>query len=185
VHRKRAQALAAVAAARSLESSAPLALDSQYVTGPGNPRVTIDLRRIADGVLENIEFSDNRRIAAGPLLPMPAAYLIQADQADLRTLLDRHGVAYRTVNTTRKEWAVEFQAVRDPGAPNATLHMIHERVVRVRGRPGHIWIDLNQPLGQLAALLLEPRSTSSLFRTLEYRSFVAAGKTLPVYRIPR
>jgi hypothetical protein len=57
--------------------------------------------------------------------------------------------------------------------------------VRVTGRPGDLWIDLDQPRGRLAALILEPRSNSSLFRTPEYSQFVVAGKVLPIYRVPR
>jgi len=33
--------------------------------------------------------------------------------------------------------------------------------------------------------LLEPRSTSSLFRTAEYSPLVEASKPLPIYRVPR
>jgi hypothetical protein len=48
-----------------------------------------------------------------------------------------------------------------------------------------LWIDLNQPRGRFAALILEPRSDSSLFRSAAFGHLVDAGESLPVSRVPR
>ncbi len=66
-----------------------------------------------------------------------------------------------------------------------TLDRARERTVQLRAQPGDLWIDMNQPRGRLAALILEPRSSSSLFRTPAHMPLVTTGRPLPVYRIPK
>ena len=77
------------------------------------------------------------------------------------------------------------RSVMSSGAPNATLDKARERGVRVDARPGDLWIELDQPRGRLVALLLEPHSSSCLFRLPDYFPLVSAGKALPIYRVPR
>jgi hypothetical protein len=184
VHDKHSRVLAAVAVARAQAASAPLVLDACYTPAVGNPQVTIELRRIADGELQSIEFPDHRMIAVGAPLPMPKAYLVRAHQPELGGLLDRHGIVYRVLDAARTDWAIEFAAAPAAATADAALDGVRERAVRVRAHAGDLWIDLNQPRGRLAALLLEPRSTSSLLRTAGYLPLVAAGKVLPIFRIP-
>jgi hypothetical protein len=180
MHGKQAKALAAVATARREGRITPLVLDPQYVGDRGDPPVALDLRRISDGELERIEFADHRTVAAGPALPMPAAYLIRRHQIEFGALFDQQGIAYRTLDSDRTDWAVEFEA-----ESTARLNDVHESVAKVRARPGDLWVDVDQPRGRLAVLLLEPRSTSSLFQTLEFARQIEANHTLPVVRIPR
>lgn len=185
LHSKRAKALAAVAAARPQSSSSPLVLDARYVAGQGNPRVAIELRRIEDGELETIEFADHRTIATGTPLPMPAAYVVREHQAELGAVLEAHGIEYYILAAPRTEWVIEFATGTSSARPSAMLNKVRERAVRLRAETGDLWIDLEQPRGRLAALLLEPRSDSSVFRTPDYERLVAAGTVLPIYRIPR
>jgi hypothetical protein len=185
LHGKRNDVLAAVAAARDQADSAPLVLDAQYGPALGNRRVSIDLRRISDGKLEKIDFADHRSVLAGDPLPMPAAYLVRAHDSDLRALLERHAVAYRVLEAPRSDWVVDFEAVPAATRAGATLDNVRERTLRVRAEPGDLWIDLSKTQGRLAALLLEPRSTSSVWRKPEYAARVVPEKTLPIYRVPR
>jgi hypothetical protein len=185
VHEKRRQALAALAAARPQSASVPLSLDAKYVAGVGHPKVAIDLRRISDGRLETIQFVDHRTVAVDTPLPMPSAYVVRDHQAELSALFDLHGIEYRTLDEARTEWAVEFayDSAKKRGA--AIIDQYNERPVRVRALPGDLWVSLDQPRGRLAALILEPRSTSSLFRTAHYVQLCTPDESLPIYRIPR
>jgi hypothetical protein len=118
-------------------------------------------------------------------MPMPAAYVIRKHQVELAALLDRHDIAYQILAAPRTCWGVEF-ANRSAGpATEESLGDVEERVMRITASPGDLWVDLAQPRGRLAALLLEPRSTSSLWRTREILPFVSADKALPIYRIAR
>jgi Zinc carboxypeptidase len=199
LHERRKEILAAVSVARAelRAANVPLALDVHYIADPQDPPVAIDLQRIADGKRERIEFADSRTVAAAKLLPMPAAYLVRSNQAELAALFDRQGIRYRTIQKPRSIDGVEFVAGPEVAAidsadttlvdalPNPTLDKARERRVRVQASPGELWIDLNQQRGRLAALILEPRSDSSLFRTPQYFLLVTAGEPLPIYRVPR
>jgi hypothetical protein len=185
VHSKRAKAMAAVAAAKPQAASVPLALDAKYVAALGHPRVRINLQRLDNGKLEAIEFPDHRTIAVDTPLPMPVAYVVRDEQAEIRELLDRHGIAYRTLDEARSDWAVEFVPGEVRTAASAPAEKLRERALRFRALPGDLWIAVDQPRGRLASLLLEPRSTSSIFRSKAYSSLVAPGKPLPVVRVPR
>jgi hypothetical protein len=185
LHAERKQVLATVAAARKEADTAPLVLDARYGPALGNPRVAIELRRISNGKLEKIDFADHRSVFNGEPLPMPAAYVVPADQTELRVLLDRHEVAYRILDEPRALWAVEFQAAPAAGRADAAQASVRERVKRVRAETGDLWVEMSQPRGRLAALLLEPRSTSSVWLKPEFLRFKAVGKALPVYRVAR
>jgi hypothetical protein len=184
-HAKRAEALAVVAAAPDQVVRAPLVLDARYVGEPGLAKVAIDLRRIADNQLESIEFADHRTVVAGEPLPMPAAYVVRDHQDEIGAWLERHGVEIRTLDAPRSMTGVEFDAGPAAALPDATLDKTRQRDALVEMRAGDLWVDLDQPRARLAALLLEPRSTSCLFRTPEHYPLVSPGKTLPVCRIPR
>jgi hypothetical protein len=174
-----------VAAAKPQAESTPLALDAKYVPAIGNPRVTINLLRIADNKLVPIEFPDHRTIHVDTPLAMPSAYVVRDNQAEIATLLDRHGIAYRTLDSARSEWAVEFAPDASRVRNAAPADKLRERPIRLRVLPGDLWVSVDQPRGRLAALLFEPRSTSSLFRSKAYSSLAAPRKSLPVCRVPR
>jgi hypothetical protein len=185
IHGKRTEALTALAAARPQSESVPLSLDARYVAGVGHPKVAIDLRRISDGKLETIQFVDHRTVVVDSPLTMPTAYVVRDHQAELSALFDRHGIVYHTLEVARTEWAAEFAHDSAKKRSAAVIDQFTERPVRLRALPGYLWVSLNQPRGRLAALILEPRSTSNLFRTPQYMQLCTPGESLPIYRIPR
>jgi len=185
VHDKRSQALAALAAAQPQSASVPLSLDAKYVASVGHAKVAIDLRRISDGKLESIQFVDHRTVTVDTPLPMPTAYVVRDNQAELAAFFDRHGIAYHTLDEVRTDWAIEFVHDSAKTRAAAPIDQFSERPVRLRAQTGDLWVSMDQPRGRLAALILEPRSTSTLFRTPQYAQLVVPGKSLPVYRIPR
>jgi hypothetical protein len=185
IHSKRVQALAALAAARPQAESVPLALDPNYVAAVGHARVPINLRRIADGTFESIRFADHRTVAVDTSLSLPRAYVVHDHQAQLARALDRHGIQYHTLREARNEWAIKFAPDRAKVRNAEPVDQLGESSVSLRVLPGDLWISVDQPRGRLAALLLEPQSTSSLFRMPQYVQFCRPGETLPVYRIPR
>lgn len=185
IHAKRSEALTALAAARPQSESVPLSLDARYVAGVGHPKVAIDLRRISDGKLETIQFVDHRTVVVDSQLTMPTAYVVRDHHAELSAFFDRHGIVYHTLDEARTEWAVEFAHDSAKKPSEEVVDQFRERPVRLRALPGDLWVSLDQPRGRLAALILEPRSTSNLFRTPRYVQLCTPGESLPIYRIPQ
>lgn len=200
-HERCDEILAALIEAGRRESRDPLALDVRYVADAADPPVEIDLRRISDGELERIEFVDSRTVATRAPLRMPAGYVIRAHQAQIAELLDRQGIRYERLESPRTMRAVAFDVSRSQvrfhvaasAPPSAAalaetieaLDRVQEQSAPIEALPGDLWIDLDQPRGRFAALILEPRSGSSLFRSAAYLHLFGPGKTLPVVRIPR
>jgi hypothetical protein len=111
--------------------------------------------------------------------------VVRNRQAEFARLFDRHGIEYRTLTGDRTEWAVEFAYDGSKSRSGAPIDHFGERPTRLRASIGDLWVSTDQPRGRLAALILEPRSNSSLFRSPRYAQVVVPGKSLPVYRVPK
>jgi rod shape-determining protein MreC len=98
----------------------------------------------------------------------------------LRALLDRHGIRYRTLTQPAR---VRVLALRPAARPQLAqrLRPVQEAPRTVRIGPGSLIIDLAQPAGRKALLLLDPRSTSSVFRYPDYAALVTPGADFFVY----
>lgn len=201
VHDRRDQLQAAIIDARRQGERKPLALEVRYVVDKTDPPVAIDLRRINDGELERVEFVDSRTVKSRDFVRMPAAYLVRSHQTEIARLLDRQGIRYERIakprtapgvafhiDSTRGKSQVASEALLTAAASAATiqaLDRVRERSARIEAQPGDLWIDLDQPRGRFAALIFEPRSASSLFRSAAFEHLVDHGQELPVVRIPR
>jgi hypothetical protein len=200
VHERRDLILAAIDKDRHAGNRDALALDVRYVVDKADPPVAIELRRIRDGQLERIEFVDSRTVATRDSLRIPAGYLVRDHQSEIAKLLDRQGIHYERLEGPRTMRGVAFDvpsanvgfqstAAASPtaAASQATMNSldhVREQRTRIQAAPGDLWIDLKQPRGRFAALILEPRSGSSLFRTAANETLVSPGENLPIVRIP-
>lgn len=103
----------------------------------------------------------------GLQLDVPAAYWVPATKADVIARLRAHGIAMETLKAPR---AVEVDMIRLGGftagapaegrIPISATGLAHQ--TRNETFPkGSVRIDTNQPLGALAAMLLEPESEDS------------------------
>ncbi len=181
VQARRAAILEHTAAARAALKPRRLTLFAGYAADPDQPTVTIPLRRLDTRALESIRFADHRRVATADTIPFPAA-LVVTDHADLlRGLLDRHGIQYTTLTqATRLAVVATRFAARPNGADRLTPVQEAHRTLAVD--PGSLVIDLAQPGGRKALLLLDPRSISSLFRYPEYAGLITPGAEFFVYQ---
>jgi hypothetical protein len=163
VHRWRTQ----IAAVTALPVAGPFPLAADYGLDRDHPWVDIGLRRRDSGDLVVHRFPDHRRVVARDLIEPPPGYLIVAGQRLLRPLLDAQAIAYTRLDEARMLWALTAAA--------------HPRAEAVRAPPGSLLIDLDQRRGRQVALLLEPRSPSSLFHNPEFAALVEGAATPPVY----
>lgn len=156
-----------IEAVTALPAGGAFALGAGYGLDPEHPWIDIGLRRRDSGALVVHRFPDHRRVVARDLIEPPPGYLIVAGQRLLQPVLDAQAIAYTRLDEPRMLWALG--AAADP------------RAEAVRAPPGSLLIDLDQRRGRQAALLLEPRSPSSLFRYAEFAALLDAGARPPVY----
>lgn len=156
-----------IEAVTALPVSGPFALAADYGPDRDHPWVDIDLRRRDSGDLVVHRFPDHRRVTARHLIEPPQGYLIVAGQRLLRPVLDAQAIAYTRLDEPRMLWALGTAA--------------NSRAEAVRAPPGSLLVDLDQRRGRQAALLLEPRSSSSLFRYAEFAALIDGVAAPPVY----
>lgn len=167
MHAERAAILAAVAT----PANTRFPLYAGYRLDPAHPVVTIPMRRLDTRELEPREFRDHRRIELADQIQMPATYVVTAEQARIAALLAVHGITYTSLEQAQ---SIEVVASRYAAQPNITERVttLASTTASITTPPGTLLIDLGQPRGRSAVLLLDPRSTSSIFRYPEYASLV-------------
>lgn len=182
MHAEREQLQRLVTAARVAAQKEPLPLRAVYALDHDHPQVDIALRRLADRQLETLRFPDHRRVATSDVIAMPATYVVSEPSDALRAALERQGIRYE-----RQSQAFELPVVAERFAPskhaNGRARLLTSTDKFITTAPGALLIDLVQRDGRLVPLLLDPRSTSSLFRLPEFAPMVAADREFGVYRV--
>jgi hypothetical protein len=180
VRARRATIRARVAAARAAPPPRELTLFAAYAPDPAHPTVTVSLRRLDTRLQESLSFRDHRRQVRSDTVPFPTSLIVTRHTDALRELLDRHGVRYAIEDAPRP---VEVDALRltarPPLAGQAALEPAERKTLTVGA--GSLRVDLAQPAGRLALLLLDPRSISSVFRYPQYARWVAPGDEFFIY----
>jgi len=184
-----AQIVAGVEAAmRRLANAAQgyrLPLDFEYASDRRKPEISLPYRRIRTGecVLRTQPYRG--RVAVTRRVRMPKALAVTRHRQALAKLLDRHGIRYAVLRRPQRGRIAELWPAREgpdaapagaePGPPT-----VAERIRHAVLTPGDLWIDLGQPAGRLAALILDPRSSDSVFRMQPWRSMLGDGEAFPV-----
>jgi hypothetical protein len=148
----------------------------------GRPLVTEEPR---DYVVD-----DYSKSVADLSVPVPSAYVFSAEFSACRDNLQRHGIR---VEQLREDIELEIEASRIgkvthdrrefEGHRLASVEV--EREPRRRQFPaGTLVVRTRQPLGRLAALLLEPESEDGLVAWNFFDKHLQAGSEFPVYRVP-
>ncbi len=188
VHAKRAEVLAAVRRARASAPPREVVLAPVYVPDPAHPRLTLPLRRLDDGSLHELAFADHRRVEARQTLASPAAYVVTGHQDALAPLLARHGIDFRVLDSPVTAGTLGFtldaSLTTEPAVRSRLLDETTAQPATTSPGPGDLWIDVAQPRGRLAVLLLEPASTSSIWRSESYGRLLRPGEPLPIRRVP-
>jgi len=170
---------------------APVALGVAWAPDPARPEIVIPLRRVDTGALVPWHFTYRGLVTREDSLRLPAAYLVPGASAALRALLAAHGVALDlapppaaarvvTQRVTAVERLPRFIGGEEVAAEFAlaTREAVEERTLAA----GTLRISLAQPAARLVALLLEPRSTTGIFRSPAFAASLRPGDDLPVLR---
>lgn len=179
VHSRRA----AIRAATAQPVRGGFALHASYQPALDHPRVAIGLRRRDTGELVLHHFADHRRVALADAVEPPAAYLVTAARDLIRPVLDAQGIAYRQLDAPHRYRVLEAR-FKLPAAPGGRATLLHSTTVAREAPTGSLVIELAQRRGRQAVLLLDPRSTSSLFRYPEFAARLGAEDPPPVYPVP-
>lgn len=184
MHERRDEIIRRLTAARQAASTEPVTLYADYIDDPAHPFTFVPLRRIEDRTLENIKFRNFRKIFAADTIPVPARYVIARHGEQIQQILARHGVVAKPLT---KSLTVEVTALRvDASTDNKQrVRVIGQELRSLKAEPGILMIDLDQTNGRLATLLLDPRSTSSIFRYPRYRDLINAREEFFIYASAR
>ena len=183
-----ARTRAARTAWRKANAGENVFLSTTYETAPGKETISIELRRIEDGQLETRSFPYLGRIVNSTELALPAAYAITAHHEHINTVLKRQHIKSVVLHQRRQCRAtVQRVLARQPVRPrfgHGTFRTgVEERESVVTLPAGTHWITLRQPAQRLIPLLLEPRSSSSLFDHADFASLVIPGEDFFILRI--
>lgn len=150
------------------------ALNGSYLRDPPDATITLPLRERASGARVESTFADHRAVIAQGPLRIPPHYFVTAHSGLFAELLARHGVAFETL-----AHAIEARVVSEVfaggEAPETACAQIDE-VTHTRTIPaGSLRVPLSGSDRRLVPLLLEPRSTSSVFRYASFARLLAGG----------
>ena len=168
--------------ARAAVQSEPLALYAAYVEDLEHPRVDIVLRRLDNHEIETLHFADHRRVASADVIAMPVAYVVTHASDALRAALERHGIEYAS-----QSQGVELTVVAERYGPlpaaDGRVALLASTTRFITTAADTLIINVAQSHGRLVPLLLDPRSTSSLFRLPEFASELVPEREFGVYRV--
>ncbi|HEX2485873.1 MAG TPA: M14 family metallopeptidase [Myxococcota bacterium] len=179
-------------ARRGWRRPAPVTLRVAWAPDPARPQIEIPLRRVDTGALVPRRFAYRGRIELGDRIELPAAYVLPRAGAALRALLAAHGIALEPVSATldarvvvQRVSAVE-RIPRSIGGVEVAADVALETEESIETRRigvGAVRVPLGQPAARLAALLLEPRSSTGIFRSSAFAAGLAPGDELPPLRL--
>jgi dipeptidyl aminopeptidase/acylaminoacyl peptidase len=148
-----------------------------------------DGKRVSTG--QPTEYEVQYMGGAEPTLSVtrPYAYLVPASFPRVVENLQRHGI---TLDEVREDIELNVEAYRIDGirrTPDFQKHQPVElaataRTESRRVEAGTILVRTNQPLGRLAAYLLEPQSADGLATWNFFDDSLQEGKDFPVLRLP-
>jgi len=182
---------AAMHGARAAPGRGSVALVTEYGVDPRAATVRLPMLAIArrgkgevvvDRRIERT-FAYHARIETRTRVAVPRAYAITAHQDALSALLARHGIRFEVLRAARAVQAgiQRVESVERGAIPFGKIGAMlairtTARTAAVRLARGALWVDLDQPLGRLVPLMLDPRSSTSIYQDPAFAAHLAAGR---------
>jgi len=185
VHAHAPEIMAITRAVRVAHMPQSVYLYTAYERNETQPRISLQMRRRDTGMAEQWWFDDHRAVATAHKLDLPQAYVVTAHEQAIAEILTRHHLSYQKI-TKQRNLAVHAQKVTAQDKPlqpgeQATMHAYPDELSL---QPGDLWIEVRQPDGLLLPLLLDPRSTSSIFAYPPFNADLQRAGEFFVYRVP-
>jgi hypothetical protein len=161
-----------------------------YARDPRQSQITLPLHRRDTGELVRWTFDYHLRIVANEPLSEPLAYLVTDHQIHIAELLDRHGIPYTWIKQPSQRYGTRqlIESVHLVPQLNRTPRVkvrVSERTQAIQLAPGDLQVDLDSSAARLVPLLLDPRSSSSVFQTPAFSELLVEGADFFIVRVER
>ena len=155
----------------------------QYAFAPNlkNPTAQVTLQTVqGERVVKPFKRED--QIALEGVGEIPPGYVIRSQARRFRQWLDSHHIEYQVVQQPETV-QLEQQRVADlnisartkPGTRDWLDVTLDEKPVKAELEPGDIKISTAQPQGPLIAIMLDPRSSNSLYQEPSWRALLLSN----------
>ncbi len=147
----------------------PLVLEACYASRGAEAVLRIPMRCIADGELREFEFADHRDVVCGSTVEVAGCYWVTGHHDTFARLLDAHGFAWQPLAAAvTRPVRVQTVAIDEAlwPAPRCVLRELPA---------GSLRVPVAGIRGRLLGLLLEARSSSSVFRYAAFSRLLPAG----------
>jgi hypothetical protein len=129
------------------------------------------------------------RFEAALSVRLPHAYLVGPALSAVIERVRQHGIETRPFEGEARVERYTVTSSQRAERPFQGHHLVQLEVraddAIVRGGPGWVLVPTAQPLGTLAAYLLEPQAEDGFAAWNLYDDFAEAGRVVPVYRVAR
>jgi len=157
----------------------------------GFEEVEKDGKRVATATTKDYSLLHIAKTVPEQVVELPFAYLVPAKYAEIREILQRHGII---VDELREDIQLEVDLplvtqINPEPKPFQTRSLFNVEVRSRLGRKmipaGTLVVKTAQPLGHLVAYLLEPEAEDGLTRWGFVAKGTEVGKDFPILRLPK
>lgn len=155
----------------------------QYAFAPNaqEPSIAVTLKdRQGKQVVKPFRLED--QIAIKDVGEIPPGYVIRSQTRRFREWLDDHHIAYQvvqqpeTIQLTQQRVAdIKISARTSPGTRDWLDVVLDEKTLSVQLKPGDVKISTAQPQGALISIMLDPRSSNSLYQEPSWRALLMSN----------
>ncbi|WP_299494901.1 M14 family zinc carboxypeptidase [uncultured Shewanella sp.] len=153
------------------ENEKEIALNVHFDTNKQQPVTQIPLTKIATGKNILQEFANNDAIIAEMTIPLPKAYVINKHQLHFKQWLSHHHIKHYLIEksqilTLESLFAKNINTANKhkPGIRDFVSLTLMGKIQKIPVTTADIWIPLDQPKAALAAIMLDPRSSTAIFQ---------------------
>lgn len=157
------------------ENGQTLWMEVSFKRNNTEPTVSLPLVRIVDGKKQWHSFPNHDDIAARAPIQLAPAYGITREQIRMADWLKRHHIEFEVLKKPRratiKQLVVEHlttQPKTRPGMRTKLKAFVKAAPKTVELKAGDLLVPMNQPMGSLAALMLDPRSANALYQESDW-----------------
>lgn len=174
----------------SLDSQPQIKMLAKYNLDTQKPCVPIHLKDAKTQASVVRKFANYDFVDIKNSLPLPDAYVVSQSQKVIADVLQKHHIEFKVIDMPETVLAMPLK-ITDIHV-NQPKNEKYQSSVEVEANyflskrtlhKGDLLVKMQQPLGRLAVLLLDPRSMDSIYQDLRFRSLLVKNTPLSIYPI--